>query len=519
MSYSYSVEYYLGKGYNLHDAQNAVEENKRKTSEGIRLDKAKKRLLKINLEQYITPQELLDIEKRFYDYLSGSQLHIILQKLVKEKNMSVDDSCKHLLQCCKIASVRHKRLVRSKDFIILLYGINSKEYSDFVSECKEKYATCNFEKFSESYDDKEQARIDFNIKYGSLNIENIMNKQGCTEDEALAIKKERSAKSIETFNKRPLSERNEINKKKAITLENMITKYGPTLGKIKYDEIIAIRKKTGTKEYYIEKYGIEEGNKRFFDEKVSNTHWRIEYWLKKGYSTDEALSMLNKIFTERPSFSKEYCISKYGYKRGIKIWEERQKLWQESLYKDKSDEEIKIMHNSRATTLDNYIKKYGEKLGVDKYEEMIDNRKANNAVYSSKQATRFFVMLYKKLRKVGIIDSKEPYFAISGSKERFIMDKENKKIFFYDFCIEKLKIIVEYHGIVFHPREDREWKQLFEGMAKTKEEAYANDTHKEIIAKNKGYDYLVVWSDSNIQYELERLVNYILEKKEQIENA
>lgn len=517
MSKPYSIKYYLDKGHSQSESQKIVDENRKKTSDGVKLGIAKKRLRRIGLEQYLTPEELLKTEGVFSDYLSVHQLHIILQKLIKDRNMTFADSCDHLLQCCKIASMKNKRLVRSKDFIILLYGLNSKEHLDFTEECKEKYATCNFEEFQEPYDDKEQARIDFNIKYGSLNIKNIMNKQGCTEVEAQAIKEERSIKRKETFDKKPESEKNEINRKKAITLENMIAKYGPTLGKIKYDEIIETRKKTGTKEYYIGKYGIEEGNKRFFDEKVTNSHWRIEYWTKRGYSIDEALSILNKIFIERPSFSKDFCISKYGPKEGVRIWTERQKLWQETLYKNKSEEEIKIMHNARAPTLENFIKKYGEKIGVDKYREMVENRKINSTKYSSKQATKFFLVLYKKLRKIGVIGPKEPYFAISGSKERFILDQKNKKIFFYDFCIEKLKIIVEYHGTVFHPREDLEWKQIFEGMAKTKEEAYLKEIHKETTAKNKGYDYLVVWSDADERSEIEKLVNYIFEKKEQIE--
>lgn len=49
-----------------------------------------------------------------------------------------------------------------------------------------------------------------------------------------------------------------------------------------------------------------------------------EYWIKKGFSEEE--SQL-KVTERQTTFSKEICIQKYGEEEGIKRWKERQDKW------------------------------------------------------------------------------------------------------------------------------------------------------------------------------------------------
>lgn len=49
-----------------------------------------------------------------------------------------------------------------------------------------------------------------------------------------------------------------------------------------------------------------------------------EYWMKRGYSRKEAIE---KISERQTTFSKEICIEKYGEEEGIKRWTERQQKW------------------------------------------------------------------------------------------------------------------------------------------------------------------------------------------------
>lgn len=394
-------------------------------------------------------------------------------------------------------------------FYALLYGENSEEYKEKELLYK-NFTSCNFKEFSKNYDDIETAKKDFKLKYGSMNLENIMYKNNCDEEQARKIRNERLEKSKITYNKKTQDEKNIINSRKGLSLENFIKKYGETLGTEKYNQLLEIRKNTGTIDYYIKKYGEEEGKKLFYEKRICNTHWRKEYWIKRGYSEIEAENILTKLFEDRPSFSKKYCIEKYGYKKGIMIWKERQKIWQKTL-QNKSKDEIERINRSKGINLENYVKKYGIEEGTKKYNNWRENYIPNNS-FSSKEASKFFIKLYRKLRKLGIIENKsEVHFAVRGSQEKFIYSKNNKKLFFYDFCIPKLKIIIEYHGIAWHPKkDDLLWTPIFDG--KTRDEIYEYDKLKESVAIDSGFDYHVVWSDEQLDQKMLEFAHIILER-------
>lgn len=72
---------------------------------------------------------------------------------------------------------------------------------------------------------------------------------------------------------------------------------------------------------------IEQANKN----RTYNT--RIEYYINKGFSLEEAYKKLSK---RQSTFSLEKCISKYGYENGFKRWKERQEKWIKTL-NEKSD--------------------------------------------------------------------------------------------------------------------------------------------------------------------------------------
>ena len=55
-----------------------------------------------------------------------------------------------------------------------------------------------------------------------------------------------------------------------------------------------------------------------------------EYWLNKGYSLEESLS---KVKERQTTFSLDKCIDNYGYSEGVKIFNQRQEKWLESITK------------------------------------------------------------------------------------------------------------------------------------------------------------------------------------------
>ena len=75
-----------------------------------------------------------------------------------------------------------------------------------------------------------------------------------------------------------------------------------------------------------------------------NNKLSIDYWILRGYSEEEAKNNISKL---QVTFSKDKCIEKHGYKKGIKIWENRQIKWQNTLL-SKSSEEIEEINLKKA---------------------------------------------------------------------------------------------------------------------------------------------------------------------------
>jgi hypothetical protein len=74
-----------------------------------------------------------------------------------------------------------------------------------------------------------------------------------------------------------------------------------------------------------------------------STNTRKEYWMKKGFSEEEAISNLSK---RQRTFSKDICIEKYGHDKGLKIFNDRQKKWVKSLKSNPNISEIRKKQNS-----------------------------------------------------------------------------------------------------------------------------------------------------------------------------
>lgn len=145
------------------------------------------------------------------------------------------------------------------------------------------------------------------------------------------------------------------------------------------------------------------------------------------------------------------------------------------------------------------------------------NRKLNHKKYrfgrASKQSLKVFVSLYKWCRRRGIEQS-DICFGLGKSKELILHDYENYKRYMYDFTIQSKKIIIEYHGVKFHPKcIDENWEQLY--SKKSVEKIFLKDLKKKEFAEKNGYKVLVLWSDESDSINLEKSKNFILEGQKQ----
>ena len=125
-------------------------------------------------------------------------------------------------------------------------------------------------------------------------------------------------------------------------------------------------------------------------------------------------------------------------------------------------------------------------------DEILLKRTVFNKKYSM-ASSKFFNEL---LISVGSLDNIE--IRVDDS-EYFLWDYDNRKIYFYDFCIPKLNLIIEYNGIMFHPRKvDTIFVKVSDSIEK--------DTIKDVLAKKNNFD--IYWFWENIDNRAEKLREY-----------
>lgn len=237
-----------------------------------------------------------------------------------------------------------------------------------------------------------------------------------------------------------------------------------------------------------------------------------KYWTRGGLSECEAVLKISKLQSERSN--KRTSESKALTNKNSKL---RLEFWMNQGYSKEQSEllrepYLKLCKND----LDSMIARHGEVLGANKYATRVDKYRTSmrenlptrkGVGYVSKESKKFFVPIYKFCRRLGI--SKDDIcVGITGSREFFIKDTSfpyncGK---FYDFTIKSLKLIVEYHGTYWHPRNIDEWRNPSDFYT-----AVDADRYKENLAINFNMMYNIVWSDEDKAQATTRITNLIEE--------
>ena len=289
--------------------------------------------------------------------------------------------------------------------------------------------------------------------------------------------------------------------------------YGSNNFLLKFEEYYST---TSTKDKIRIRYGdqkVEEYENTFSSRKRGKivSQFSQQYWLDNGYSQQEAVNKISAIQKQNSSNRTKDSYKNFSLKTKISI-----DHWVNIGY---TVEEAEILRNpfllNCKNDLDSLILKYGDEIGYKKYKarcikytksikENLSSRRTGG--YVSKESLKFFIPLYKFCRKLNI-DKNDIYFGISGSREFFIKDKSLpiNGGYFYDFCIPKLNIVVEYHGIFWHPKNIDSWRNPFSSFL----EAKSKDEVKQLLAEQFGFDYYIVWSDDNKQVKFNELCNII----------
>lgn len=263
---------------------------------------------------------------------------------------------------------------------------------------------------------------------------------------------------------------------------------------------------------------------------------RYEHYLNK------VNSLTGKVYTEQEAKEKVYKkqsnasnSKKIKYRSG----EINVNMFSDDFWKTRGLGEVEISQKieylknkiGHSMTLNGYIERYGVKEGYDRFakrqekwqysmnsksnEEKLDIliKKVKRLPFYSRQATLFFDKLVDRLKDLDL----EFFWK---KNEMHIWDKELSKIYFYDFTIRELRIIIEFNGVHCHPSprlsqtEWTNWKCPY--TKQTADVKHVKDHRKILVAKEKGFDIEIVWSDQNIEKQLQFLIDKINKKYESI---
>lgn len=194
-----------------------------------------------------------------------------------------------------------------------------------------------------------------------------------------------------------------------------------------------------------------------------------EYWLKRGFSQEEAIE---KSKERQKTFTLEKCVEKYGEENGTTIWKNRNSDWSfkvESLYKE------------------------------GKF-----NRFSGNASIPEKELT------------LNIINNFPNDKIYHGKNQYFISLKSNdlkRKIFFYDIVFKEKMKIIEFNGDFWHFNPAKYQENDIHPMMKiTGKEIWEHDKRKKNAALGKGFKYLIIWESeykTNPKQVINQCINFL----------
>lgn len=254
-----------------------------------------------------------------------------------------------------------------------------------------------------------------------------------------------------------------------------------------------------TEKYYVIKYGEELGKQKWQEyRKIQGKTNSLEYKKEKYGMTEEEFKEYNK----SRAVTLKNLTKKYGEeegKRRFEIYREKQKYVGscEEYFIEKFGEELgkqkwKEVNKSKGVTLENYIKRLGKEKGTEEFNKRIQRK----TKFYSKMSSQFFEDLIKRLgRKEHIYFGENEFGKYNPYTGGYVK---------FDFTDTLNHKIIEFNGDNFHPKEehDKNFKNVFNKEI-TSEMAWQRDRQKEIIANENGFKIYYIWEhEVNENYEI-----------------
>ena len=284
-----------------------------------------------------------------------------------------------------------------------------------------------------------------------------------------------------------------------------IIRYGEEIGLKLFQE--KTKASTLTRADYIEKYGIEEAEKKLSSRGASLKNYIDRHGDQVGKEKwQEYINKRNKTFAQGrkehryASRNLEWFQNKYGKDKGFDVWDQKRKSQaykvSREYYIDRYGEEEgkKRCAESKTRSQSGFIKKYGIEEGTKKYNTWLKNIVAglkgrNNY---SKWATECCEIIKETITDLYYYADKEMIWQLPKAYQQQL----NQKIISPDLFYRGK--IIEFHGDVFHGNpnlyESNERIHPFDKNITVGELNKIDSIRKEYY-NSKGYEVLVIWEN------------------------
>jgi len=356
-------------------------------------------------------------------------------------------------------------------------------------------------------------------------VKDQMEKYGISEEEA--IEKIKQIKNVNVFSIEWQMKKFKISREEAIekinSIKNKLKEAQNNMTEFEFNSMIPSKKehwlKKGFSEQDAEKMVTENKKKATqncndFIKRVKENPEKykdvmttqIGFYVKHGYSEKEANEILSK---RQSTFSYTKCIEKYGDEEGHNIWKERQEKWYQKT-KDKLSKGEYLKYDSILKEFDG-----NEEVADKVFVERISNISKSKFGKASKRSLKIFKQL------IDICQRNEYEYYIGNMEndkgnEYYLFDKKDKKIYFYDFTIPKIKLIFEFNGKLWHSKEFLENNLNQFGFDLSNQ--FITDKLKKELAEKNGFEIIYLWEEDGFEHNIkkstsilrERITNYSL---------
>ena len=228
---------------------------------------------------------------------------------------------------------------------------------------------------------------------------------------------------------------------------------------------------------------------------------------------------------EKYAMTKEHMIEKYGEAIGLEKWENYCKKQAETNtfeYKQQkygmTKEEFDEYNSNRACTLENFVKRHGNKEGKRKWQEYCDRQsytKSKEYILEKYGEEELQRILRDRLSSVENLDSigyskvsqvffdsldnilKDKYETYYKTKNSEYSIYSNPKYYCLDYYIKDLKIAIEFNGDYWHanPKKfNEDYINTFIGL--TAKEIWQKDEERyKVLEEEFGIKTYVIWED------------------------